>query len=163
MRTKCVTGFILQAVFLHPLCIFSLILAAMKPTYLLFALFFGTGLILSSCKQDPISSGIKIQPMAANASAAHPAFVYHHSDRVWSKGNWVDTYSIAVSDSDGTHPADVYKCASSIVKTYSATWSASGTSASFVEAPVSGSGTHYIKAVDISVPTSGKNAGVPQG
>lgn len=111
------------------------------------------GFTLAACEQDMNSSNLKNQPMGAKVTTdAHPAFVYSISEQVFERGNWVNYYSVSVSDSDGTDAAKIYTAASTSVSDVSATWSATGTSVSFIEKPSGdGWGAYAIKAVDVSV------------
>lgn len=128
---------------------------------------FGFG--LAACEQDPNSSepagNFMDQPNAAPSKTtpdAHPAFLLSSNDYFVYKGQYVTRYRLAVCDTDQTDRTVVYTCASQYDNLNSATWSASGASASFVEMVNGVTKTYKIRALDVSVPTSGKTAGIPQ-
>jgi hypothetical protein len=128
--------------------------------------------IIAGCQQNPSSTGMpNVQlPLSAHGGStadAHPAWTFMSSST--SRGH---TYStVAVSDSDGTDNANVYTASSVGLDTRFPSWSANGSSISFVEAPARSSdggwlqtsvwGACSIKAVDVSVSSglaSGSNA-----
>lgn len=113
-----------------------------------FSLVLVTGMLFISCTKDPMSAN-SVLPMTtgSSGSTAHPAWTYPRSTTIKN----VSYYTVAVSDSDGTHAANVYTSASSTNRIITPTWSSSGGSVSFVEGPNSGWGAYAVKAVDVSV------------
>lgn len=127
------------------------------------------GFGLTGCEQDPSSTeptgNYSDLPMAAPPKTtpdAHPAFLLSSNDYFVYKGQYVTRYRLAVCDTDQTDRTVIYTCASQYDRLNWATWSASGESASFVETVAGTTATYKIRALDVTVPTSGKSAGIPQ-
>jgi hypothetical protein len=101
---------------------------------------------------DP-SFGVKPGGGGGSTTPADPALTYVGSTTVKGK-----TYStLYVMDVDGTHLTNIYRVPSSTMVLYSSpTWSADGSSIVFTQSGNGTSNPDTIKAIDVSVNTSGQ-------
>ena len=128
-------------------------------TIMIFAVAYLTG-----CKQDPSSSANNLMPMTQPPpSAAHPAIAYHGIVNVTS-GHTITSYdAISVMDTDGTHQTNLVTASSNNNSQFlrDPSWNYSGTSMTYRDY-TSGNYPSYIKAVDVTVNSSGVPVGSNQ-
>jgi Tol biopolymer transport system component len=122
----------------------------MKYTLFACTLLIAAGCFLS-CQHSPVSpvddGFANFVPMGKVIPAAHPAWTFYTS--AYPKGKL--TYYVSISDTDGTHPANVFTCAFG-VHPWFPSWSPAGSSISFLENTGSGTwGEYALKTVDVAV------------
>lgn len=117
-----------------------------------------------SCSQDPQSpngaSTLALKSSAGGSGGstpAHPALTFANQVNVGTSRNPVLYWDLQVSDSDGTHITTIYTASSTTEEVSSPTWSPDGKSICFLD--LNGNFTRAIKAIDVSVNSSGVAVG----
>ena len=128
-----------------------------------FALLFLAGGI-AACSQDPQSADGPNLPLATHSGGggstpAHPALTFSNQVNEGSNHNPILYWDLQVSDSDGSHITTIYTASSTSEEVSNPTWSPDGNSICFLDINTSSNFTRSIKAIDVSVNSSGVTVG----